>query len=635
MRFSLLLTLATALLLLACEELLNQTEELAPNPPRQLVVQLSSTGAIEFSWLDDSDNENGFILEYQVSGSIVWNVIAEIGSNVTSYSWSGAQENTTYNFRILAFNDTDNSDYAFSPELTVPFKAPNDLTATSGQSGIALEWQDNSSVESGYEIARRTLTSGWSTIASLEPNSTSHLDANPLYDQQVQYVVRGIVDGVVVGESNLADVTVPPLLETPSGLTATFSDGVITVSWTDNSHNEDGFIVERLTSNSNGFWEIARLASNTTTYEDTEFPYDETISYRVLAYLGMEYSEPSNTDDVFVPVDLSAPSNLTAILTGSFVELSWDDNSAGEEGFIIERDIDGNGYTEINRVATMTTYTDGSAPENASIAYTVYAYYGTARSGPSNEAVINTGGGVNEVYYEGFESYEPGTFPLPSWSLATNHPDYVYAFVDFWDELEKSLWFADDSLESYGWLNLDFPDVGDGSFEAFLGLDNSYNGDGYGLMLGFDRPIQAAEDIAVRIEFTSDGVNNQMYLHDGNDWVAYPFPPNEWFHLQIIWRMNSGYQVYLNQSQVGGTLPFYNGNSGTTMSGMSILMFDNWYLYWGLIDEIHVTSGVPANAARGPVYRSEGYRVPEKDVRMKKRLSTSIPFVNPSSGTRR
>lgn len=84
-------------------------------------------------------------------------------------------------------------------------------------------------------------------------------------------------------------------LAAPTNLTATSpSKGVITLNWVDNSNNETGFSVERSTSLSTGFVEIAQVGANTNSYTDRTVARKTTYYYRVRAVRGTTRSGYSN-----------------------------------------------------------------------------------------------------------------------------------------------------------------------------------------------------------------------------------------------------------------------------------------------------------------------------------------------------
>jgi hypothetical protein len=81
---------------------------------------------------------------------------------------------------------------------------------------------------------------------------------------------------------------------------ASASAADLTLTWTDNSTNEDGFIIERAPKPDSGsapltsFAEVARVPANVVTYTDRNLPPSTAFSYRVLAYNAAGKSAPSN-----------------------------------------------------------------------------------------------------------------------------------------------------------------------------------------------------------------------------------------------------------------------------------------------------------------------------------------------------
>ena len=81
------------------------------------------------------------------------------------------------------------------------------------------------------------------------------------------------------------------------------------LSWTDNSDNEDGFIVEK--RGAAGFAELARTAANVALYADQEAASGD--CYRVRAYNAAGVSAPSNVACLLALP--GAPSGLTVTVT--------------------------------------------------------------------------------------------------------------------------------------------------------------------------------------------------------------------------------------------------------------------------------------------------------------------------------
>jgi len=88
----------------------------------------------------------------------------------------------------------------------------------------------------------------------------------------------------------------------------------VTLSWQDNSTNEDGFKIERAVSGSYG--EIASVASNTDTYTDSGLLAGTTYCYRVRSFNSSGVSSASNESCATIPV-ATFSLNLTKAGTGS------------------------------------------------------------------------------------------------------------------------------------------------------------------------------------------------------------------------------------------------------------------------------------------------------------------------------
>jgi len=86
--------------------------------------------------------------------------------------------------------------------------------------------------------------------------------------------------------------TPPPPLAAPSNLVGTKTANTVTLTWRDNSSDEDGFIVERATGTTGNFAEIFRTGANQTSYR---FQLKKgSFAYRVKAFRGTTVSAASN-----------------------------------------------------------------------------------------------------------------------------------------------------------------------------------------------------------------------------------------------------------------------------------------------------------------------------------------------------
>jgi hypothetical protein len=83
---------------------------------------------------------------------------------------------------------------------------------------------------------------------------------------------------------------------------------------------------------------------------------------------------------------LSQPLNpVVRVYSAQEVRLSWVDNSANEDGFVIERSLDNIAFTEIGRVGKdVVTFSDMTTANNQTLYYRVAAYQGTYLSAYSD-----------------------------------------------------------------------------------------------------------------------------------------------------------------------------------------------------------------------------------------------------------
>lgn len=279
-----------------------------PTAPTNLAATATSSSQINLSWTDNSNNEQGFKIEYSLSSSSGFTEIATVGANITTYSNTGLNANTTYYYRVRAYNSAGNSAYSNTASATtaqVPPQAPSNLQATAASSSqINLSWQDNSNNEDGFKIERSTQeTSGFTEIASIGVDVTSYRNTGLNAGITYYYRVRAYNSAGNSGYSNTANATTlqaPPAA--PSNLTASaVSSSQINLAWIDNSNNEDGFKIERSKKPKGKFKQIATVGANITTYTNTGLKRRKTYYYRIRAYNTDGNSQYSNIANARTP----------------------------------------------------------------------------------------------------------------------------------------------------------------------------------------------------------------------------------------------------------------------------------------------------------------------------------------------
>ena len=198
-------------------------------------------------------------------------------------------------------------------------------------------------------------------------------------------------------------VAVPP--RDPTALTGIVqgsgANQEVVLTWSDNSANETGFIVQRALTGTGVWVDLATLPVNQTTYTDVIGATTNIYDYQVVAVNAVGYSgvpgyftvnakSLSNifTVDSIPPVD---PSGLTATLeVGPQVLLAWADNATDEIGFAIERADNGGGFTLLTTVAAnVINFTDTTVVPGSNYEYRVAAVKNLVLSAYTNTAVVN------------------------------------------------------------------------------------------------------------------------------------------------------------------------------------------------------------------------------------------------------
>ena len=84
-----------------------------PAAPSGLAATAVSNSQINLSWTDNSSNEDGFRIERcQGNNCTSFAEIATVGAGVRTYNNTGLSRNTTYRYRVRAYNTTGNSAYS-------------------------------------------------------------------------------------------------------------------------------------------------------------------------------------------------------------------------------------------------------------------------------------------------------------------------------------------------------------------------------------------------------------------------------------------------------------------------------------------------------------------------------------------
>jgi len=143
----------------------NSPEFTPPNPATNLTAEANDEYSINLTWQDNSNNEDGFIVERRIGTEGSFEAIDTVGVNIETYTNINLNPNTEYCYRIIVYNTTGaNSDWAVvcatTDQLSSPQPATNLTAAAFGDSLISLTWLDNSDNEDEFIIRRKLGTGG-------------------------------------------------------------------------------------------------------------------------------------------------------------------------------------------------------------------------------------------------------------------------------------------------------------------------------------------------------------------------------------------------------------------------------------------------------------------------------------------
>lgn len=267
------------------------------NAPSGLSATPSGT-QVALNWTDNTVVEDGFKIERSTDG-VNFTQIGTTGVNVTNFTDTTSVADTTYTYRVRAYNAAaDSSPSNTATAATVP-NAPSNLFAYASGPLVYLTWTDHSQVEQGFEIERSTDGVNFDHIVSTAENSTGYTDSGSVANTNYWYRVRAFNASGPSAYSTI--VTVATIPASPSNLTTTPNGGgVVILNWVDNALTETHYHVERKTAGTGSFVLIGGfLSPNTTTHPD--YAGSGTHTYRVRASNDAGFSDYSNESTIILP----------------------------------------------------------------------------------------------------------------------------------------------------------------------------------------------------------------------------------------------------------------------------------------------------------------------------------------------
>jgi autotransporter-associated beta strand protein len=286
----------------------------APSAPANARAQALSGSAVELTWTDSTVSPN-FATSYAIQEStdgVNFTTVAHAGQESTSFTVTGLEQNTTYDFRIVGSNSTGSSGPSNIASATTTNQtgqiptAPQGLGATPASgSEVYLTWTNTATNETGFVVTRATDSLFTQNVI------TESLASAPYYFTDVApglspgntyyYKLQATNTAGLSSTSNTASVRIPNVPAAPTDATAVQSGSQVVVSWTDEagpfalgyqiSRSVDGGPFTIYTDRP----ETSDSPPSTQTFTDTNVPLGHTYTYEIVAENVAGFSSPAYT----------------------------------------------------------------------------------------------------------------------------------------------------------------------------------------------------------------------------------------------------------------------------------------------------------------------------------------------------
>ncbi len=419
----------------------------APQPPvapSNLGSTVVSSTQINLSWTNNDATATGSKI-YRSTDGINYTWAYTTSQGVGSYSITGLSPSTPYYFKVAAYNSVGNSAYSNTMSATtmaVP-PAPSNLAGTvASSSQINLTWTNNDSSASGTKIYKSTdgVNFTWSYTMSqgVSSYSVTGLSASTTYYFKVA-AYNSAGTSAFSGTVNATTMAVPA---NPTNLTATAtSSSQINLAWTNNAVNPaaTNIAIYKSTDGINFSWSYT-VSPTASSFSATGLSASTTYYFRIRAYNSNGTSGYTNTSSASSSSSTAAtsappaPSGLTATgVSSSQINLTWTNNATNQNGFTIQRSLDGTTFTTIATVgAGITSYSVTGLSASTTYYFQVNAYNPVGTSAFSNMASGTTSAGTSELSgaFASNEVIVAGLGQTVGWSATLGAPLTVGVYVD-------------------------------------------------------------------------------------------------------------------------------------------------------------------------------------------------------------
>lgn len=353
-----------------------------------LSAEYVNDGTVKISW-DLKSYINVFVLECSKWNGTSWSAWETVNASLSGSSTTYAvDKGGKYRFRLRAREDRGYRGYSNITDYVNNLAAPSELTGRITDSDrIDLTWKNAVGNEGKIQVWRKDGGSAdgqYTLLATLESDVNTYSDRFAIQKGITYYYRVNAADetGHYSPYTSASISAVAPAA--PSQLRASAAEGTgITLTWTDGSNNEIGFIIERFDETQAKFVSIAVVDSDTVTWTDNTAVQGSSYIYRVCAYNGIGKS--GYTNEVTVNAwDTTTPASLTVTpVSATRLDLTWSYTGSENYNTIIERKTGAEGtWIPIYTTAVgVLKYSDTGLQPNTRYFYRVRKSLGTGVSG--------------------------------------------------------------------------------------------------------------------------------------------------------------------------------------------------------------------------------------------------------------
>lgn len=196
-------------------DLTDQKVAVAPTAPKDLIGTSDTTGGrVLLYWTNTAQNASSYRVDRRELGSETWTAMPTLGPTANQYIDTGVTLGRSYVYRVVAINaagSSESNEVVITHAAGVP-TAPTSLATSTDGDGIILNWQDNASNETYYQVERRTGSGGWVSIALVDANRTTYTDKAISANTDYAYRVRALGTAGDSNYSNESEITSPAAL---------------------------------------------------------------------------------------------------------------------------------------------------------------------------------------------------------------------------------------------------------------------------------------------------------------------------------------------------------------------------------------------------------------------------------------